>query len=325
MSAPPAQAGNSSAVLPQKSGAEAAHVLLAVNPKAGSGRFVHLLESLQEKLAEAGFAVQRCTDVATLQSQAKALAEQGKLRVVIVAGGDGSARLIAESLPANTPLMILPLGTENLLARHLGYSRDAEAMVEIVKNGQPTAMDAGLANGKLFLVMVGIGFDASVVKALHDHRSGNITRWSYVWPIISAVWRYRYPKMELRWQTPTRCETDPAVQLLSLNAAFVFVSNLPRYAGFLTFAPKAVGTDGLLDVVAFLKGSFWRGVLYVVSVWLGLHQRLGNVKIAPTQKLHISSTADYPVYFQIDGDPGGELPLEIEVLPGHLTFLRSPR
>ncbi|MFO0885577.1 MAG: acylglycerol kinase family protein, partial [Pirellulales bacterium] len=141
MSAPPALAGNSSAVLPQDLGAEAAHVLLAVNPKAGSGRFVHLLESLQEKLVTAGFVVHRCTDVATLQSQAKALAEQGKLRVVIVAGGDGSARLIAESLPANTPLMILPLGTENLLARHLGYSRDPDAMVEIVKNGQPTTMD----------------------------------------------------------------------------------------------------------------------------------------------------------------------------------------
>ncbi len=303
----------------------ARHVLMAVNPKAGSGAKGHLLDEVEAQLTAEHFEVTRHTDVASLRQHVNELQASCNLRAVIVGGGDGSARLIAEELPSGTPLIILPLGTENLLAKHLGYRRDSRSAVETVKSGVPFKMDAGLANGRLFLVMVGIGFDAEVVKALHDRRSGNISRWSYFLPILTSVWNYRYPQMDLQWQSPTRATPDPKVTMLSLSAAFVFVSNLPRYAGFLSFAPRALGNDGLLDVVAFLKGRFWRGVGYVLSVWLGIHGRLSNVKIAPAQKLHISSNADYPVYFQIDGDPGGELPLEIEVLPGHLTFLRCPR
>ncbi len=107
-------------------------------------------------------------------------------------------------------------------------------------------------------------------------------------------------------------------------AFFVFVSNLPRYAGRLSFSPSAKENDGLLDVVAFCRSGFWQGVWYVLSVWMGRHHQMRDVHVSTTQKINITSSGSVPVQFQIDGDPGGQLPLKIEVVPSRLTFLVCP-
>ncbi len=128
-------------------------VLLAINPKAGSGDREHLLAEVIKQLAEAGFTSQRMTDVNLLREEVTKLQQTGDLRAVIIAGGDGSARLIAEELPANTPLVMMPMGTENLLAKHLGYRPHVQSVVNAVVAGEPVQMDAGLANGRLVLLL----------------------------------------------------------------------------------------------------------------------------------------------------------------------------
>ena len=50
----------------------------------------------------------------------------GTLRAVVAAGGDGTIRLIAKRTPPGTPLAVLPLGTENLLARYLELTADPQ-------------------------------------------------------------------------------------------------------------------------------------------------------------------------------------------------------
>lgn len=320
LSAPPQTQPNSASASAMK---QPQQVLLAINPKAGAGDKEHLLGEVVRQLAEAGYVAHRITDIEKLKREATRLLESQDLRAVIIAGGDGSARLVAEALPANTPLVMMPMGTENLLAKHLGYRPNVQSVVQAVTKGVPLLMDGGLANGRLFLVMVGIGFDAEVVHRLHTRRTGNISRWSYLFPILGAVWNYRYPKMELEMEgetviSPCSQETSPK------TAFFVFVSNLPKYAGLLSFSPSAKENDGLLDVVAFCQKGFWKGVWYVLSVWMGRHHAMQDVHVSTTQKINITTTASHPVQFQIDGDPGGVLPLQIEVVPARLTFLVCP-
>ena len=102
----------------------------------------------------------------------------------------------------------------------------------------------------------------------------------------------------------------------------VFVVNLPRYAGGLSFAPQASGTDGLLDVCTFKEGSLWSGLVYLSGVMLGQHESMQDFARVQTRRLRIESTGPAP--YQLDGDPGGELPVEIRALPGRLTLLVSP-
>jgi diacylglycerol kinase family enzyme len=90
----------------------------------------------------------------------------------------------------------------------------------------------------------------------------------------------------------------------------------------LLVAPHAEGTDGLLDVSTFGKGSFWHALRYIGLVALGWHQTLSDYRTTRVTRVRIESSEAVP--YQLDGDPGGHLPLEIEAVPRRMTML-APR
>ena len=93
-------------------------------------------------------------------------------------------------------------------------------------------------------------------------------------------------------------------------ARWVFVVNLPCYAAKLQFAPGALGTDGKLEVATFRYGSFLQGFRYLSYLWTGRQSRLPASDYGRLQARHIRIEADVPVRYQLDGDPGGLLPLD---------------
>jgi diacylglycerol kinase family enzyme len=105
----------------------------------------------------------------------------------------------------------------------------------------------------------------------------------------------------------------------TITGRWAFVANLPCYAAGLQFAADADGGDGLLDVCTFSGGSLWDGLRYLSYVLLGKHQELDDCCMATGSRLRIE--ADGPVPYQLDGDPGGMLPLEIEILPRRLNLV----
>ena len=89
-----------------------------------------------------------------------------------------------------------------------------------------------------------------------------------------------------------------------------------------TIAPAATPFDGQLDVATFAGGSFWHGLFHLSAVVLGQHQTLNEFKAIRTRHLRIESDQEVP--YQLDGDPGGYLPVEVEVIPKRLTLLVPP-
>lgn len=273
--------------------------------------------------------VQDVQDLPTLVQERLA---DGRLRAVVAAGGDGTARLVAERTPPGTPLAILPLGTENLLAGYLEASSNAQSLATTIANGRIVQLDAAQGNGRLFALMAGCGFDADVVRRLHRQRRGHIHRFSYVKPIFESIRNYDYPPLRIHYEVrQPRQETGAPIgvegnqQVMTegdITARWAFVVNLPRYAGGLNFAPAASGCDGLLDVCTFRGGSLWNALWYLGGVLIGQHEQMDGFSLVRCTRLRIES--DGPVPYQLDGDPGGELPLDIEVLPGRLTLLVSP-
>jgi diacylglycerol kinase family enzyme len=106
-------------------------------------------------------------------------------------------------------------------------------------------------------------------------------------------------------------------------ARWAFVMNLPRYAAGLQIVPQAVGDDGLLDVCTFKEGSLWSGLTYLAGVLMGQHQTYSDCVSRRAFRVRIES--DEPAPYQLDGDPGGFTPLEIDVVPGRLTMLAPQR
>ena len=299
------------AVLP----AQTDRVLIAVSPKAGATAAGPQVERLSKLLAERNFRVEMSSDLSQIAELSSRWHEAGQLRAVVAAGGDGTAAQVLNHTVPGVPLALFPLGTENLLAKHYRLENRAEQVCETIAAGHVRQLDAGSANGRLFLLMVSCGFDADVVSRLHDRRGGHISRWDYAKPILDSIRSYDYPEVKVSFVPEGGDSAHPQ----AVVARWVFLFNLPCYARGLPLAPQADGADGLLDLCTFREGSLWHGLRYLAAVTRGRHSQLPDCGIARVRSLRVEAQNKTP--FQVDGDPGGLLPLEVSVVPNRVTLL----
>ena len=293
-------------------------VLISVNPKAGAGPSREKADRLAKLLGEDGFDVSILDNLKDVAETANKLHEQGRLRVLIGVGGDGTAAELVNRTKAGVPIAMLSAGTENLLAKYIGWGCSVEELRQTVINGRQKSFDAGRAGNRVFLLMIGCGLDAEVVRLVDDSRTGHINHWTYLKPILSAIRCYEYPKLfvySLENNETERVEPSPPI----VSARWLFAFNLPCYARGLKFVPDADGCDGFLDVCTFRRGSTCHGLRYLLAVAAGRHHRMADCNIRQARRFRITSSR--PVPYQLDGDPGGFLPVDVEVLPGRMTLL----
>jgi len=292
-------------------------VLISTNPSAGSRSGQPVVDRLIELLRNRGFSVEVLTDLDRLAACSASAFRDGRLRAVVAAGGDGTAAAVANFTAPGVPIMVLPLGTENLLSKYLELKADPAFVCDTIDDGATVQLDAGRAGDRIFLLMVGCGFDADVVRRLHRERSGHIHHLSYTKPILDSIRSYQYPQLRVYCELPEDGHEGSGRR--EIRACWAFVANLPRYAGGLRIVPDAVGTDGLLDVCTFREGSLWYGLVYLGGVVFDQHRSWESCVTARTRRVRIE--ADEEVPYQLDGDPGGVLPVDIEILPGRLTLI----
>jgi diacylglycerol kinase family enzyme len=230
---------------------------------------------------------------------------------LVAAGGDGTIGDLVNRFPG-LPLAILPLGTENLLAKYLQVPCDGEFVADLIGAGHCRRLDAGLLNGRRFVLMVTAGFDAEVVRRTHDRRRGNIRKWNYVQPILESLRTYGYPELRL--------ELDGAAAASRpLAGRLAVVANVPAYAMGLPLAADADSQDGLLDLRLFERPSAFQMMRYLYNVARRKHEQLPDVRVGRVRQVLIRS--DVPVPVQCDGDPAGWTPADISIVPGALTLL----
>ncbi|QDV55651.1 diacylglycerol/lipid kinase family protein [Rosistilla oblonga] len=288
-------------------------VLICTSPKAGSGQRRDLVPKLAHALTDRGLEVRSTSNIDQLAADAKSLTAAGRLKGVVAAGGDGTLSLVVSRLPAESPVMPLPLGTENLMARYLGHRPSAEDAADTIMRQRTVVMDAALAGERLFLIMCSCGFDAEVVRRLHTTRSGHIWKLSYLAPVLRSMIGYHFPSLRL---IDRQSDEQP------VPARWAFVFNVPRYAVGLPIAAWADGTDGWLDSVTFDKGSVYRALHYLAHIFRRSHHTLDGTIIGRSRRFTIEPTdpaAKIP--YQLDGDFVGYLPVEIAVQPSRVTML----
>jgi diacylglycerol kinase family enzyme len=293
---------------------KARKVLISMNPRAGyRARHVHT-EAIASQLRLAGFQVELPSTLEDLRSIALECQHSGELRTVLAIGGDGTASAVRRNVPLEVPLLVIPMGTENLLGRYLRQSTDTESIREVVEKGVVIELDLCQANGQPFLLMISAGFDAAVVRALHEGRKGNIRRSSYFGPTLRAMRSYEYPEMRIYWGGQLS-ETS--------HCRWLFGFNLPLYALGLPIAPEAVGTDGKLDVCTFARGSIWNAARYFWHIIRREHCDLPDAGLRQAQQFRIEPAEGSTIAYQLDGDFAGILPVDVDVLPRQLKLLVS--
>lgn len=320
------------------------HLILAFNPKSGADASLPLVQGLQSRLTELGFECHLLDNLSSVRQLAHSLLDRDELKAVVAIGGDGTADALANLLDPRIPILLFPVGTENLLAKHFGLRAEIGHTCQVLLQNRVVRIDAGMANEQIFLIMASCGFDAEVVREMHAVRKGHISRWSYAFPIWRALRKYRFPPIPYRvhavpgtssaastpqGNTPSSHSGESHVDDPASNefAAWIFVFNVPRYAAHLDFCPQANPEDGKLDLCIFQRGGLPAGMHYLARLFLRSHQTLptfthrlcDSITISPPLTRQGSPDVNLP--FQVDGDPGGTLPVHIKVLPRRVALV----
>jgi diacylglycerol kinase family enzyme len=282
-------------------------VAILANPRAGSGRSRRIVEELVVSLGLRDLTPSVCWQREDLDTLVESPA-RSELRCVVAAGGDGTLMEVVNRA-VGLPATILPLGNENLVARHCRLERSGRKLAEVIAAGRLRRFDLARANGRLFCLMAGAGFDAEVVHRVHRRRRGHINKLSYALPLLQAVSYYPFPSIEVALEESGE----------RLRGAMVFVFNIPEYALGLPIAAGGSAEDGLLDVCVFERAGVLALLGYLGAVTSRRHQRLPDFQHRRTRRVFL--TASRPTPLQTDGDPAGCLPTTIEVVPRALELV----
>ncbi len=283
-----------------------------VNPASGRGRVAAVLQETLERLSAAGH--EGCIHTTGGAGDATAIARGLPAAAAVVAvGGDGTVREVAEGLLGRAiPLAILPAGTENLVAKQLQIDASPVRLVGTLLNPVIREIDVGLVGQRVFLVVVGVGFDAEVVRRLSRRRRGHITHLDYFLPAWQSFWSHHFPSLSVRADG----------QVVFEDEGLVFIGNMPRYGVGLSILKNAVMDDGLLDICIFRCRSRLKLLSHAFRTAWGRHLTSSDVLYLRAREIRVSSVA--PVPYEVDGDDGGDLPADIRLSSQKLQILVPP-
>jgi diacylglycerol kinase (ATP) len=283
------------------------YIASIVNPKSGATGSKVTGRRFEQYLVKRGFEVR--VSLTTSLENACELATDAAIdydcAMVVVVGGDGTVREVAHGLEgSDKPLLIVPHGTENLLANELGFDEKLKTIIRTFEAGYIRPLDLGSANGRCFTSIAGFGFDGEVVKRVSEQRAGHIDHSDYFWPIWRTFWNYKFD--------PMKVEVDG--EEIFDGPGLVFVGNISRYAVGLQVLHYADFSDGLLDVCVYKCASQLHLVKHSLMTVLKHHADTSDVIYRQGKNILVSSETD-SVMTEIDGDPGPALPVKIKVIP----------
>jgi diacylglycerol kinase (ATP) len=292
------------------------YVSYIVNPKSGASSTKRLVTQFKEYLLDKGVEVK--TSFTESLEHACELSTRSAVdfdcKLVVGCGGDGTLREIAHGLEgSDTPLLMIPCGTENLLANELGFDEKVETLVKAFEGGCFKPLDLGSANGKCFTSIAGFGFDGEVVKRVSEKRFGHINHLDYFWPIWRTFWSHEFPKIKV---------VIDGKEIFD-GKCMVFVGNISRYAIGLEILKSADYGDGKLDVCVYKCGSRLRLFKHALMTALKLHKYRPDVIYRQGENIELTSRTE-KTDCQIDGDPGPELPMNIEIIAKAVNVLVPP-
>jgi YegS/Rv2252/BmrU family lipid kinase len=288
------------------------NISFIVNPRAGSGQTL----ALEKMIRQYAGAHHDSFDIHYTQAQghatelAAAHAREG-YDIIVAVGGDGTINEVARGLVGTATTMgIVPKGSGNGLARHLGIPLNTAQAVNALFNSEELAIDVFRVNGKLSLNVSGIGFDGHVTN-LFGVKSGRGLL-GYVTVTVQEFTTFR----------EFTAVIDTNDSRFSRNAFIIAIANSSQYGNNAYIAPAASVCDGLLHVNFLKKIPLYR-MDFVYDFFAG---RVGNSpysEIIETAGMKITTSS--PIPFHVDGEPAGTSDhFDIALTPGALRILYPP-
>jgi diacylglycerol kinase family enzyme len=232
--------------------------------------------------------------------------------LVLACGGDGTVTACAEGVAGTgVPLAVIPLGTGNLLARNLGLPTGLDEALAVAAGGVQQPVDAGRANGTLFVVMAGLGLDARMLSGTSEPLKKRLGWLAYA---ISAARHLGDRPVRVT----VSADGGPRRRM---RASALVVGNVGWLRGGLPLLPDARPDDGMLDAVVLIAGGPTRWLAVAADIML---RRPARGRIYRVQFSELRVTLGRPEPWELDGEVmGSTRQLTVVAQPGAL-LLRMP-
>lgn len=261
-------------------------ILFIVNPISGNkGRKRRIVRLLREKGCRIYFT--KCA------GDAVGAAADADERIIVAVGGDGTVNEVARGLAGTgKTLGIIPCGSGDGLARHLGIRGSFRHMLSIIEEGRTADLDWGTIDGKPFFSVCGVGLDAMVSERFA--KAGKRGVWTYIKEALSA-WRNFSPEHYVITVDGLRTESD---------AVLITVGNSSQWGNEARITPEARSDDGLLDISIVEMFRTLEVPALVLRLMSGTINRSRRVKCLRGKNIRIERSSAGACHFDGDYTPG---------------------
>ena len=234
--------------------------LVIINPASGTMSKRKILPTICRKLDKIGIPY----DVVGTRypGHATELAAQAAAEgrpAVLACRGDGTVNEVAQGLiGTETVLGIIPAGSGNGFARHLGIPVDVSSALNVIAANKVVVSDYGTANGRPFFCTFGVGFDAAVSeRCARSKRRGLLM---YIHTMLNECVKFR----------PEEYIIEAGGRVITEKAFLVVCCNASQYGNNAFVAPDASVTDGELDITIVHGGDLLSRAVVGVDIVAGL-------------------------------------------------------
>ena len=288
-------------------------ILFLVNPKSGVSRKRRVPQMVGQYIDHNRYDSRVCyTQHARHAYELAKEAAANGVDVVVAVGGDGTVNEVARALVhTGTALGVIPCGSGNGFARHLGIPIGIKKSIEFINAAEPMNIDYGKINGQSFFCSCGIGFDALVSN---DFAKGN----------GRGVFNYiRQSLVDWVKYNPETYIVETESMKEKFEAFVIACGNASQYGNNAYIAPFASMCDGLITASILSPFNAFEVPLMATHLFTHTFDECSHVTTVAAPWMRIVREKPGPVHY--DGEPclmGEEL--FVEMVPAGLKVLAAP-
>ena len=281
-----------------------------INPFSGHKKFPALHKAIESYCGQNNT---ECNIVTTQQAgHATQLAKKSVAQgfdIVFAVGGDGTVNEVAKGLVHSSVTMgILPKGSGNGLARHLGIPQHPEKALRLLESGKNILMDTLIVNDEISVNVSGIGFDGHIANLFG--KSGKRGLREYV--MLSATEFRKFMNFSIQGTIDNQSYSNESFILAFANSS--------QFGNNATISPLASVCDGQMDICVIRKVSLMHALGFAGKMFTGRLHKSAFVKIINAKQAVFSFPAPMP--YHIDGEGKGcSSDFEVKIIPLSLHVL----
>jgi len=290
---------------------------IVINSVAGMQQVESIREKIQSLLQahDIPFNIYETTPQSKMRQVVHDAIRQG-FELFVAVGGDGTLSSVATGL-VNTqiPMVIIPTGTWNALARNLNIPQQVDQALELVfQEHRIRTIDAMQVAQEYYILNVSIGLSSQTMKSVKREEKRHLGKLPDLWKGFTQL--LEFPSYRFDVKIDGKHTTFRASELIVANIANLALKSLQ-------LDPNIHMDDGKLNVCRIYAEGLRDYLGLVISMLLGAQDR--NWHVLCVEALHeVEINCNRKLLVQGDGDIIGRLPLTIKIRPKAISIVTPP-